>query len=36
MQIFAEMILWSENTSSKDWYVPQLKMLFIYFLFMNI
>ena len=34
--IFAETILWSEDTPSKEEYVSQMKALFIYFLFMII
>ena len=36
MWVFAEPILWSEYTPSKDEYAAQFRSLFIYFLFMNI
>ena len=34
--IFAENILWSEDTPSKEKYASQLKDLFIHFLFMGV
>ena len=35
-QIVAVMILWLEETPSKEEYASQFKVLFIYFLFMHI